>query len=153
MTTTPNMGLTLPVETVTPGPEWATELNTALTTVDNHDHTEGKGAAIPFSAITVTGDQDFNNFSPVNSKSVQFNPQVAVLPGTEANKIYDVNGDLYWNNNAGIPVQLTQGNVVTPPTVVGIPTAVIFPFAGASAPSGYLLCNGKYLPLQELRWA
>jgi hypothetical protein len=44
---TANMNLSLPTVSVTIGPTWATQLNTALETVDVHDHTSGKGVQVP----------------------------------------------------------------------------------------------------------
>ena len=45
-TTTTNMGLVLPTPGERLGPTWATDLNTALTLVDSHDHSSGKGIQI-----------------------------------------------------------------------------------------------------------
>ena len=45
------MALDLPVVGSTAGPDWATKLNAAITTVDAHDHTTGKGVQIPAGGI------------------------------------------------------------------------------------------------------
>lgn len=46
MTMTPHMGLTKPDVSTTVGPLWAQEINEDLDTLDSHDHSSGKGAAI-----------------------------------------------------------------------------------------------------------
>ena len=50
---TPNMLLTLPVSGVTTA--WGDVLNTALTTVDSHDHTVGRGARVPIAGLSTSG--------------------------------------------------------------------------------------------------
>lgn len=56
---TPDMGLVLPTVSVTPGPTWASQLNTAFNVVDSHTHVAGSGALIqPLSltALAAAGD-------------------------------------------------------------------------------------------------
>jgi microcystin-dependent protein len=142
MSTTPNMGLVLPIETVTPGPEWATDLNTALSVVDEHDHTPGKGVLVPIAGIDFNADVDVNAQIINNADSLYLNQKASVLPGTETGALSNVNGDAYWNDGSGNAIQITQGGTLYPPVVVGIPTGIMFPYGGTVAPSGYLLCNG-----------
>lgn len=70
---TPNMSLTLPTVGVTVGPTWATQLNAALTTIDSHDHTSGKGVQIPAAALNIDGSVDFasNNLTDVATLEVE----------------------------------------------------------------------------------
>ena len=58
-TTTTNMLLVLPTPGQQLGPTWATNLNTALELVDEHDHTSGKGKKIGVAALTIDADLDF----------------------------------------------------------------------------------------------
>jgi hypothetical protein len=51
---TPNMSLTLPIPNVTSG-TWGTILNTALTSIDLHDHTTGRGVPLTSASINSTG--------------------------------------------------------------------------------------------------
>ena len=44
--TSPNMGLTIPTPTVTPGPQYATNIAGDLTIIDQHNHSTGNGAPI-----------------------------------------------------------------------------------------------------------
>lgn len=51
---TPNMNLDLPIPNVTSG-TWGGMLNTALTAVDLHNHTTGKGVLVPVAGIDASG--------------------------------------------------------------------------------------------------
>lgn len=110
---TPFMNLDLPTPSVTLGPEWATELNTAIETIDSHDHTSGKGTQIPAAGLNINGDLDFNSNKPFNLMSTQFDDQSVTLTGaSNAGSIYTVSGDLYYTNSSGIAVQLTTGGTL-----------------------------------------
>lgn len=62
---TPDMGLDLPVPGVTTGPTWANKLNAALTTVDSHDHSSGKGAPVHIEDIVGAGTMAQQNAASV----------------------------------------------------------------------------------------
>lgn len=120
MSVTPNMNLNLPTPTVTPGPEYAVQNNTALEAVDGHDHSSGKGIKVPVAGLNINAALNFQGNKPYSLLSAQFNSQLAALSGaSNANSVYSVNGDLYWTNGSGIAVQLTSGAapVTTPGTV------------------------------------
>jgi hypothetical protein len=55
--------LASPAVGTTTGPQWATDLNTSLTAVDNHDHSTNKGIRITPAAINVNADVEFNDNS------------------------------------------------------------------------------------------
>ena len=57
---TTNMNLTLPTVSITVGPEWATLLNAALTDIDAHDHTSGKGVKITPAGLNINADLELN---------------------------------------------------------------------------------------------
>ena len=141
---TPNMNLTLPTPTVTNGPEWAENVNEAFEVVDEHDHTPGKGTAIPSTGININADLEFNNQRAVEVKAVRLEAQPAALAGAlNTNSIHSVNGDAYFTNGAGTAIQLTVGGSIATPTSSSTPVGVLFPYAGSSAPTGFLLCDGS----------
>ena len=57
--TTTYMNLVLPTPGERLGPTWATDLNTALTRIDQHDHSS-IGRSLGVSALTIDGDLDFS---------------------------------------------------------------------------------------------
>jgi len=122
------MNLNLPTPTVTLGPEWATELNTALETIDSHDHTSDKGVQIPTAGLNINADLDFNSNKAFSLLSTQFTEQTATLTGaTNAGSVYVTSGDLYYTNTSGVAVQLTSGGsiVSTPGSAQIFETTVV----------------------------
>ena len=109
MATTPDLGLDLPTPTETEGPEWAQKLNDALTLVDSHDHSSGKGARVTVSGLNIDADLEFNSNSALELTSSAYDNQSAVLSSSNKRAIYVKDGDLYYNNNNGVAVQITTG--------------------------------------------
>lgn len=107
---TPNMGLTLPAVGVTIGPTWATQLNVALEDIDAHDHTPGKGLPITQAAIDIADALTFNGYPAEAVGRVELVSQAAT--SALAATVYVVGGDLYYNNAAGTPVQITTGSSI-----------------------------------------
>lgn len=114
------MSLDLPVVSVTLGPTWASELNTALSLVDEHDHTSGKGKTVPSAGININANLNFNQFSPTSVKTVAFYDQGAPLAPTFVGSIYVVSGDLYYNNGTGQSVKITDGTTINAASIGGI---------------------------------
>lgn len=107
---TPNMLLSLPTVSVTVGPEWATEINTALEVVDAHDHSSDKGARITPAGLDINADLDISNQIFYNFKAVRFQEQNSALSGaSNSNSLYSVQGDLYFTSGAGTDIQITDG--------------------------------------------
>jgi hypothetical protein len=121
MSITPNMNMLLPTVTVTPGPTWAQEVNAAFGVVDSHNHTAGQGNPVPTSGLNINADLNFNSFNGYAFRSTRF----AILTGTlslptDLACLYSVNGDLYYNSGAGIPIQLTIGGALNATSIGGI---------------------------------
>jgi len=97
-----------PVGTI--GPDYAEKVNEALQQLKDHEHTgiNGDASKITQDSITIDGELELNNNSLTESKSVEFNNQTAI---TESSAIWtDINGDLWYNNGNGVPVQITLNN-------------------------------------------
>lgn len=110
MVTTPDMGLVLPVVQTTLGPAWATELNAALNVVDSHDHSTGSGAKITPSGININTNFSMGSNNITLVRSTRYDSQSAVISGaSDLNAVYVVNGNLYYINNSGTNVQITDG--------------------------------------------
>ena len=107
---TPNMNLSLPTVSVTVGPTYGAENNTAFTDIDAHDHTSGKGVQVPSSGLNINADLDFQSNRADSLLSTKFTSQVSTLTGaSNANSVYVVSGDLYYTNSGGSAIQLTSG--------------------------------------------
>jgi hypothetical protein len=122
---TSNMGLTLPDVSVTPGPTWASQINSDLTLIDQHNHTTGLGAPIPAAALVIDEELKFNLTTPNGLPATGLSYLGLLSPQSPpvATSVYsDAAGDLYYNNAAGTPVQITSGGSVagTPASIPGM---------------------------------
>ena len=119
---TPNMNLTLPVVSTTPGPLWATEVNNSFTTIDQHNHTFGNGAPIPSAALDINADLPFNGYNATLLNSTQFIDQNGVIPSIVAG-LYVSGSDLWFLDGASNPVQITSGGSIVGAggTINGLP--------------------------------
>lgn len=107
------MNLSLPTPTVTLGPEWANALNTAIETIDAHDHTSDKGARIPTAGLNINGNLDFNQYKIFNFKQTQYANNTILVDGADnAGSVYMKDGNLYFTNSSGIAVQITSGGAI-----------------------------------------
>lgn len=120
MTTTPLMNLLLPDPGVTVGPLWAQELNDAFEVLDGHNHLPGSGALVPVDALSINKDLPLAGFNLTNARAVRVNKQTGTLvTSADKNQVYSVNGDMYWNNDSGVPIRLTNGTGINISGVAG----------------------------------
>lgn len=141
--TTPNMQLVLPTPSVQVGPTWAQNLNDALTLrVDTHDHTPSNGVKVPTAGLNINADLSFNSNSAILLRGTSYNNNVATLPGTETRTVYVSGGNLFYNNNTGIPVQITSGSNIN----VGALALNVWQYQ-AVASNTTILSNASYIYL------
>lgn len=107
--TTPNMALTLPVVSQTPGPTWASEINADLSLIDSHNHTSGNGALVPVSGLDINADLSLATNALTNVERVGLLDQASLA---SLNSVYANNGELWWNDGSGNNVQITSGGTV-----------------------------------------
>ena len=127
MATTSNMGLTLPDVSVTPGPTWASQINSDLTLLDQHNHTSGSGVQVPVAGI------DFNDDLPLGGlygvDDAKFLTLSASSSGaTPTASLFRESGNLYYKNASGVAVRITNGASVDAPAGSGF-TGLIAPAA------------------------
>jgi hypothetical protein len=121
-----NMNLVLPTVSQTPGPQWASIINSDLTLIDQHDHTDNKGLPVPTAGLNINDELKFNNTTPNGLPATGLSylglisPQSSPVP---ARLFADAAGNFYYRNTAGIDVQLTVGNnpAGTPGSISGLP--------------------------------
>ena len=94
----------------TAGPQWATDLNTSIDAVDDHDHSTNKGIRITPAAVNINSDLEFNQNSASELKNIIFDSSVTAA--TTSYSLYQASGNLYWRNGSGSAVQVTIGTAV-----------------------------------------
>lgn len=124
-TTSPNMSLMLPTVGQELGPAWANDLNSSLTTIDQHTHAAGSGVQITPAGINVSSDLAFNINNAISLRSSRYTTQSSALSlGTDLACSYSAgtNGDLYWNDLVGNKIQITASGGVagTPGSISGL---------------------------------
>ena len=116
--TSPNMNLIVPIPsngttgTGDPGPLYAQEIsNDLLVTIDQHDHSPGKGVPITAAGLNLNTDVNINSNNLTAIRSTRYSSQATAINGVgDESSTYVSNGNLYYNNSAGQSIQLTSGN-------------------------------------------
>lgn len=132
---TPNMNLPNPVPGVDPGPDYANNLSSSLNIIDVHNHSPGSGVPVVTSGININSDLPMNGNGLTALGYARFIQQNSALSGPfDLNEIYNVLGDLYYNDGAGNQVRITQNGSVSGAagTITGLPSGT----ASASFNSG-----------------
>ncbi len=106
------MNLINPTVQGTAGPTYATMQNTEMSLIDVHDHTSGKGVAVPTAGININADLSFTGYGPINqywsSLAARALPTAALHP---ASLLVNAAGNLFYENTSGNQIQLTSGSV------------------------------------------
>lgn len=116
--TTPNMNLLEPIPGVETGPQYAVDINSSLTLIDQHDHSPGHGVQINPSGINIDNDLPLNNNNLTLVRSIRFDSQNAPIDlVTDLSCLYTVNqtgsnGDLWFNDASGNEIQITKTGAV-----------------------------------------
>lgn len=120
MPTTAYMDLNLPDVSVTIGPDWASDINTAITTIDAHDHSAGKGVQIGSPGINIASDFSMNGYNLIEPRSVRLKDNVTAITGaSDLNILHCAGGNLYYRDGAGNQIQLTVGGALNASSVGG----------------------------------
>lgn len=125
-----NMSLPIPSVGSEQGPDYAYDINSCLTLVDQHDHSPGYGVQITPSGLNINIDLPFGGNFATNIAGVTFAPQ-SVTPSN--NTIYENGDDLFFVDGNGNDVRITQSGAVA-----GTPGSIsnLVPPASASYVSG-----------------
>lgn len=126
-----NMSLPVPIVGVDPGPDWAQNYNSCLSVLDQHNHSPGSGVQITQSGISLSANAttfdslNFNVSNVAGLRSAKFVNQASTLGlATDVGSLYESGSNLYFNNGAGVPVQITSGNSIvgTAGSISGLPS-------------------------------
>jgi hypothetical protein len=140
----PNMTITVPVVLTDPGPDWATRIYNALfTTIDQHDHSAGKGVQITPAGMNITADLAFGSFNATALRSTRFTNQGAPLAlGPDVGCVYEANGELYFNDSSARQVRITNTGIVNGTSFARVVNAAYTVDSTAGAPpDAQLYCN------------
>jgi hypothetical protein len=142
MSTTSFMSLELPVVSTTEGPDWASLLNSAFETIDSHDHSSGKGLQITPSGLNINSDLSIGENNLTNVNSLRLFENIAALGGAEDLAcLYNVSGELYYNDGLGNQIQLTSSGGLNASSIGGIGGD----YASSSASLSYSSANQTYI--------
>lgn len=111
----PNMNLPVPVVGVEAGPQYATDINNCMSSIDAHNHTPGLGVQIPPAGLNLNSDVTFMGNRALNLKSVVMTSQGSPLAGAspDLGAMYVSGADLFYNDTSGNQIRLTQsGSIV-----------------------------------------
>jgi hypothetical protein len=124
-TLSPNMSMPVPTVATAPGPGWASNLDASLSIVDSHNHSSGQGVEINPAGLNINSDLSFNNNNATVLRSVNFTSQAAPLSLiTDIGCLYVSGVDLYYNDEGGTQIRITQGGAVAGATgtITGLPS-------------------------------
>lgn len=131
-TTSTYMGLPIPGVGTEPGPDYATDINTSLTLIDAHDHTQGAGQQITPDAININASLDFQNNFAIGVNGVTL---VAQNDDPDPNTIFQSDVDLYFVDGLGNSIQITANGAVagTPGSIANLvsPASAAYVEAGS----------------------
>lgn len=127
----PNMNMPIPVVSVDPGPDWATNVNASLGVVDQHDHSPGKGVPVTPAGLNISSSLSMGGNNLTNTGAIVFNPG-AVLALLQA--LYVSGVDLYYTDGNGNQIQITASGSVTGATgtITGLSSPASASFSGGT---------------------
>lgn len=124
--TTGPMLLPVPIVGQELGPQYATDINSCMALISQHNHSTGEGNQITPSGLNINSALSFNG-NPLTAVSyLAMTPQSAALPGASPtlSALYSVGSSLYYNDSAGNQVPIVVGGSVTGAsgTITGLPS-------------------------------
>lgn len=113
-TISPNMSLVIPSTGVTPGPDFANEVNSSLATIDQHDHSPGYGVQITPAGLNINTDLPILANNLTLARSVRFSglSSTGDLSASDNGSIEKIGVDLYYRDGNGNNIRLTQSGSI-----------------------------------------
>lgn len=133
----PTPGQTEAFGIAAPGESWGELYNAGFNTVDQHDHTTGRGLAITSAAININGDLDFNTENLIGLRTARFDAiSLGSLGVTDIGCLLVSSADLYYVDTVGNQVRMTSGGAIA-----GAPGSI----SGLAAPASASYASGPKL--------
>ena len=136
----PNMNLQIPGVGTEAGPNYATDVNNSLNTIDAHNHAAGSGVQVTPAGLNINASLPLNNNSLTTVGAVTFQIQNS---DAAAQSIYMKGVDFYLTDGSDTVIRLTQSGSVTGAsgTITGLPSgtasasyaASVFTFQSATS--------------------
>jgi hypothetical protein len=142
--TLPNISIILPALGGDSG-TWDDELNAALTLLDGHDHSAGKGLRIKTAAIQIDAALSFGGFAITAAGQVAFTAVAALAAGSKILFVNTADNELYWRTNGGTNVKLTLGASINTSLVGGF----VGDYAAVGAQAAFDDANDQYTFKQQ----
>lgn len=139
MPTLPNMVLITPTQGGDSG-AWDDKINAAFVLVDAHDHTSGKGVAVPVSGLNINADLPLGGFGFTNLGKISFTTIAAPSAGGKNLFVNSADNELYWRSNSGTNVKITSGTTLNFTLVGGI----VGDYSSVGAEVAYDDANDQY---------
>jgi hypothetical protein len=117
------MSLPVPIVGTTPGPDYASDINSCLTLIDQHDHSSGFGVQITPSGLNINADLTMANNDLISVRSIRFQTQASpIAAASDLGCLYESGVDLYYNDGSGNAVRITQSGGVagSPGTIASL---------------------------------
>lgn len=145
MPVTNYMNLSLPSPSVTIGPAWATQLNTALGLVDSHTHVNGQGQQVPSDGININADLSFNTHGLTSVTRVALT--VLTADPSEVRAVYVKGVDLYFEDGNGTPIRMTASGSIagTNGSIAGLVSPASITYSSVTKTLTMLQDSNKYM--------
>jgi len=115
------MGLNIPPVGTTPGPQYASNIDASMLTIDQHDHSLGNGVQITPSGLNINSALSIqgNNLTLIGNLEFQ-----ALVSSAALSSLYSIGVDLYYNDGSGNVIRITQSGSVAGAagTITGLPS-------------------------------
>lgn len=114
---------TPPVVLTTPGPAWATGVNTFLNLLPFHSHSGTGETRIPVAGLNINADLPFTAngvyYAPTLAAAYGYHPAALPTAGTRLSSTYirnspNANGDLYFRDASGTDIPITANGAIVP---------------------------------------
>lgn len=108
-TTSPNMLLPVPIPGADPSPQYAIDIDSCMTIIDQHTHSPGSGVQITPSGLNINADLPLNGNNLTLARTLRLQTQASTPSGaSDLGCLYKNATDLFYIDGSGNNIQITQ---------------------------------------------